>query len=123
MPLGALLLGLLVAFGFGAAHALSPGHGKTIVAAYLVGSRGTAVMPAFLGLVVTISHTVGVFLLGLIVLYASEYIVPEKIYPWLGFGLRCGGGGGRGGALFPAAAHLAAGALRSGGVGSTCARS
>jgi ABC-type nickel/cobalt efflux system permease component RcnA len=85
LPLGALLLGLVIAFGFGAAHALSPGHGKAIVAAYLVGSRGTAIHAAFLGLVVTVSHTIAVFLLGLIVLYASEYILPEKIYPWLGF--------------------------------------
>jgi nickel/cobalt exporter len=84
LPLGALLVGLLIAFGFGAAHALSPGHGKTVVAAYLVGSRGTAWHAAFLGLIVTVSHTIGVFVFGLVVLYASQYIVPEKIYPWLG---------------------------------------
>ena len=70
LPLGALLAGLVLAFGFGAAHALSPGHGKAIVAAYLVGSRGTAFHAAFLGLVVTISHTIGVFALGVVVLYA-----------------------------------------------------
>ena len=85
LPLGALLIGLVVAFGLGAAHALSPGHGKTVVAAYLVGSRGTAWHAAFLGATVTISHTIGVFVLGLIVLYASQYILPETLYPWLGF--------------------------------------
>jgi nickel/cobalt exporter len=85
LPLGALLLGLLVAFGMGAAHALSPGHGKTVVAAYLVGSRGTAAHAIILGVTVTLSHTLGVFLLGFVVLYASNYIVPEELYPWLGF--------------------------------------
>ena len=85
LPLDALLIGLVVAFGLGAAHALSPGHGKTVVAAYLVGSRGTAWHAAFLGATVTISHTIGVFVLGLIVLYASQYVLPETLYPWLGF--------------------------------------
>ncbi len=84
LPLEALLFGLLLAFGAGAAHALSPGHGKTVVAAYLVGSRGTGWHAVILGLTVTISHTIGVFALGLVVLYASEYILPEQIYPWLG---------------------------------------
>jgi len=84
LPLEALLVGLLLAFGAGAAHALSPGHGKTVVAAYLVGSRGTGWHAVILGLTVTISHTIGVFALGLVVLYASEYILPEQIYPWLG---------------------------------------
>ena len=49
----------------GAFHALTPGHGKTIVGAYLVGSRGTARHAVFLGLVVTLTHTLGVYLLGL----------------------------------------------------------
>ncbi len=86
LPLGALLLGLLIAFAAGAGHALSPGHGKTVVAAYLVGSRGTARHAIILGLTVTVSHTFGVFLLGLGVLYASQYILPDQLYPWLGFG-------------------------------------
>lgn len=60
-----LLLGLVVAFGLGGAHALEPGHGKTIVAAYLVGSRGTMKHAALLGAVVTFTHTISVFLLGL----------------------------------------------------------
>jgi ABC-type nickel/cobalt efflux system permease component RcnA len=86
LPLAALLVGLVVAFALGAGHALSPGHGKTVVAAYLVGSRGTALHAALLGFTVTASHTVGVFLLGLVVLYASDYILPEALYPWLSFG-------------------------------------
>ncbi|MGH7802581.1 MAG: nickel/cobalt transporter [Thermodesulfobacteriota bacterium] len=80
-----IVFSLIVAFGFGAFHALSPGHGKTIVAAYLVGSRGTADHALFLGAIVTLTHTIGVFALGLVTLYASRYILPEKLYPWLGF--------------------------------------
>jgi ABC-type nickel/cobalt efflux system permease component RcnA len=78
-----LLTAALLAAGLGAAHALEPGHGKTIVAAYLVGSRGRARHAVGLGLLVTASHTAGVYVLGAIVLYASKYIVPERIYPWL----------------------------------------
>ncbi|MCA9868462.1 MAG: hypothetical protein KIS95_11380 [Anaerolineae bacterium] len=81
---GALLAALLVAVGLGAAHALTPGHGKTIVGAYLVGSRGTARHALFLGLTTTITHTAGVFALGFLVLAASEFILPEQLYPWLG---------------------------------------
>ncbi|MBI3957430.1 MAG: high-affinity nickel-transporter [Chloroflexi bacterium] len=80
----ALLLALLAAFVWGAAHALAPGHGKTIVAAYLVGSRGTARHALFLGLTTTLTHTAGVFVLGFITLFASRYILPERLYPWLG---------------------------------------
>jgi ABC-type nickel/cobalt efflux system permease component RcnA len=79
-----LLSAGLIAAGLGALHALEPGHGKTIVAAYLVGSRGTARHAVLLGLVVTASHTAGVYLLGVITLYASRYIVPDQLYPWLG---------------------------------------
>ncbi|MBP6786229.1 MAG: sulfite exporter TauE/SafE family protein [Candidatus Promineofilum sp.] len=81
---GALLAALLVAVGLGAAHALTPGHGKTIVGAYLVGSRGSARHALFLGLTTTLTHTAGVFALGLLVLAASEFILPEQLYPWLG---------------------------------------
>jgi ABC-type nickel/cobalt efflux system permease component RcnA len=82
--LGLILAGIAVAFGLGAVHALSPGHGKTIVAAYLVGTRGTIRHALFLGGMVTFTHTVSVFLLGLTTLFLSQYVVPEKIYPILG---------------------------------------
>ena len=68
---------------WGMAHALSPGHGKTIVTAYLVGQRGTPRHAALLGLVVTATHTVGVFALGAITLLLSRFIVPDQLYPWL----------------------------------------
>src|ERR1700733_7315621 len=74
----------LIAAGLGALHALEPGHGKTIVAAYLVGTRGTSRHAVLLGLIVTAAHTAGVYLLGGITLYASRWIVPEQLYPWLG---------------------------------------
>jgi ABC-type nickel/cobalt efflux system permease component RcnA len=79
-----LFTAALIAIGLGGLHALEPGHGKTIVAAYLVGSKGTARHAALLGMIVTVSHTAGVFALGAITLYASRYIVPEQLYPWLG---------------------------------------
>jgi ABC-type nickel/cobalt efflux system permease component RcnA len=91
-----LITAAFIALGLGALHALEPGHGKTIVAAYLVGSRGTARHAFLLGLIVTASHTAGVFALGAITLYASRYIVPEQLYPWLGVfsGLTIAGLGG-----------------------------
>ncbi len=79
-----LLLLLAAAFGWGALHALSPGHGKSMVAGYLVGSRGTPRHAAILGLTVTVTHTFAVFALGLVTLFASQYILPEDLYPWLG---------------------------------------
>jgi len=91
-----LLTAALIALGLGALHALEPGHGKTIVAAYLVGSRGTARHAILLGSIVTVSHTAGVFALGAVTLYASRYVVPEQLYPWLGVlsGLTIAGLGG-----------------------------
>jgi ABC-type nickel/cobalt efflux system permease component RcnA len=80
---GVLLFLLLAAFGWGALHALSPGHGKAMVAAYLVGTRGTARHAFALGATVTITHTIGVFALGIVTLALSQYVVPEDLYPWL----------------------------------------
>lgn len=79
-----ILIGILVAFGLGAMHAMSPGHGKTIVAAYLVGSRGTLKHAGLLGFVVTFTHTFTVFLLGLGILFFQQFVVAEKIVPLLG---------------------------------------
>lgn len=80
---GAMLLALLAAFGWGTVHAFSPGHGKTIVGAYLIGSRATAKHAVFLGATTTITHTLGVFGLGLLTLFASHTFLPERLYPWL----------------------------------------
>jgi nickel/cobalt exporter len=78
-----MFLGLAVAFGLGGAHALEPGHGKTIVAAYLVGSRGamrqTMRHAALLGAVVTFTHTISVFILGMAMLVLSRSIVPGNV--------------------------------------------
>jgi ABC-type nickel/cobalt efflux system permease component RcnA len=76
-------LSMLAAFFWGAAHALTPGHGKAVVAAYLIGARGTARHAGILGLTVTLTHTAGVFVLGAVTLYLSRYILPEVLYPWL----------------------------------------
>ncbi len=74
---------LAIAFLLGAAHALTPGHGKTIVAAYLVGTRGRLADAVWLGGIVTFTHTASVFALGLITLYAAQRVAVERIYPWL----------------------------------------
>lgn len=82
---GVAALGLLIAAALGAAHALSPGHGKTVVGAYLVGTRGTPRHALFLGVTVTLTHTLGVFALGLVTLFASSYVLPERLFPVLSF--------------------------------------
>jgi nickel/cobalt transporter (NicO) family protein len=83
VTVGVLLVSLLVAAFWGAAHALTPGHGKAMVAAYLVGTKGTARHAFLLGGTVTIAHTAGVFVLGFVTLGLSAFIVPEQLYPWL----------------------------------------
>ncbi|MEP7159020.1 MAG: High-affinity nickel-transporter [Chloroflexota bacterium] len=79
-----MLLSLIVAAGLGALHALSPGHGKTVMAAYLVGSQGTMRQAIGLGMTVTVSHTLGVLALGALSLSAAAIIPPERLYPILG---------------------------------------
>ena len=83
ISLGVLLLSFLIAAFWGAAHALTPGHGKALVAAYLVGTRGRPRHAFLLGGTVTLAHTAGVFALGFVTLGLSQFIVPEKLYPWL----------------------------------------
>lgn len=78
-----MLLALLISFVWGAMHAMTPGHGKAIVGAYLVGSRGTVRHALYLGLTTTITHTLGVFAFGLITLFAAQYILPETLFPWI----------------------------------------
>ena len=80
---GVLVLLLLAAFGWGALHALSPGHGKAMVAAYLVGTRGSTRDALLLGATVTVTHTAGVIALGVVALGLSAWILPEQLYPWL----------------------------------------
>ena len=80
---GVILVSLLIAAFWGAAHALTPGHGKAIVAGYLVGSRGKPRHAVLLGGVVTVTHTAGVFALGVVTLLLSQFVVPERLYPWL----------------------------------------
>jgi ABC-type nickel/cobalt efflux system permease component RcnA len=83
LTVGVVIIALLLAMGWGALHSLSPGHGKSMVAAYLVGTRGTARHAVLLGVFVTVTHTIGVVLLGLVALFASRYILPETLFPWL----------------------------------------
>jgi ABC-type nickel/cobalt efflux system permease component RcnA len=78
-----ILISLAIAFIWGGLHALSPGHGKTIVGAYLVGARSKAQHALFLGLTVTLTHTASIFALGLVTLGTSEFILTEQLYPWL----------------------------------------
>jgi ABC-type nickel/cobalt efflux system permease component RcnA len=80
-----LLLLLVLAGGFGAAHALTPGHGKTLVAAYLVGERGTAWHALVLGLVTTITHTGAVIILATILMFLFPAAVPAEMQMVLGF--------------------------------------
>ncbi|AFZ22817.1 ABC-type uncharacterized transport system, permease component [Cylindrospermum stagnale PCC 7417] len=76
-------IALAIAFFWGGLHALSPGHGKTVVGAYLVGSRSQPQHALFLGLIMTITHTSGIFALGLVTLGTSQFILTEQLYPWL----------------------------------------
>ena len=84
LSFGLIVGALALALFLGAAHGLEPGHGKTVVAAYLVGARGTVGNALFLGGVVTLTHTSSVILLGLVALFASQYVLPEQIFPYLG---------------------------------------
>ena len=76
------IIALVVSFVLGGLHALTPGHGKAIVAAYLVGSKGRVIDAVFLGVVVTITHTFSVIVLGIVMLVAQGF-APEDIVPWL----------------------------------------
>jgi ABC-type nickel/cobalt efflux system permease component RcnA len=83
LSVGVVLVALALALFWGAAHALTPGHGKAIVAAYLVGTKGRPRDALALGVIVTVTHTIGVFALGFVTLGLSEFVVPEDLYPWL----------------------------------------
>jgi ABC-type nickel/cobalt efflux system permease component RcnA len=83
LSLGLSLLAIAAALILGAFHAVAPGHGKTVMAAYLVGERGSLRHGLALGVTVAVTHTVGVLVLGL-VLTATQTFAPESVYPWLG---------------------------------------
>ncbi len=79
---GFLLFATLLSLIYGAAHAMEPGHGKTIVAAYLVGSNGTVFHAVLLTLIVTFTHTFSVYILGLIALTNLDKVQGTYL-PWL----------------------------------------
>jgi ABC-type nickel/cobalt efflux system permease component RcnA len=83
LGLGVGAVAVALSLALGAAHAFAPGHGKSIMAAYLVGQRGTCVQAAAIALTVTATHTAGVLVLG-VALSLSGGLVPERVYPWLG---------------------------------------
>ncbi|MFN0155372.1 MAG: nickel/cobalt transporter [Gaiella sp.] len=83
LSFGVVLAGLAIALFWGAVHALTPGHGKALVAGYLIGTRGRVRDAFLLGATVTITHTAGVFVLGFVTLALSSFIVPETLYPWI----------------------------------------
>jgi ABC-type nickel/cobalt efflux system permease component RcnA len=83
LSIGFVLLALVAALGAGALHALGPGHGKTVMAAYLVGGEGRARHALAVGVAVSLMHTVSVIGLGLITLWASHLVPPETVLPWL----------------------------------------
>jgi nickel/cobalt exporter len=77
-----LLVSILTAAALGAGHALTPGHGKTLMAAYLVGTRGTPLHAAGLGLSVTFSHTLGILVLAAVVVGAQGFLPPDTVVRW-----------------------------------------
>lgn len=79
-----LVIIFLITFVLGAVHALMPGHGKTVVSAYMVGTRGTVGDAITLGVTVTVTHLSSVIILGVALAFASRYVVPEKVMPMLG---------------------------------------
>ena len=81
---GAALFALGLAFVLGMGHALSPGHGKAMVAAYLIGKSGRVRDAFILGTIVTITHVASVLVLGVAALLLSHYFLPNDLYPWLG---------------------------------------
>lgn len=81
---GLIALMIAAAVGVGAIHALGPGHGKSLIGAYLIGADGTLRQAAAVGAAVSMMHTASVLGLGLLVLSAERVFAPERVYPWLG---------------------------------------
>ncbi len=78
-----ILAGLLVALIWGAGHALTPGHGKTVVGAYLIGSKGRVTDAVILGGTVTFTHTASVFLLGLVMWFFQDAFLSQRVQPYM----------------------------------------
>ena len=81
--MGDALLYLATSFWYGAVHAATPGHGKTIAAAYIVGARGKPVDAWVLGIFVTLSHTSGIVLVGLLASLGLPGFVPQRLEAWM----------------------------------------
>jgi len=81
--MGEALLYLATSFWYGAVHAATPGHGKTIAAAYIVGARGKPVDAWVLGIFVTLSHTSGIVLVGLLASLGLPGFVPQRLEAWM----------------------------------------
>ncbi len=78
---------ILSSFWAGALHAATPGHGKTIAAAYIVGARGKPIDAVILGVFVTLSHTSGIILVGVLASLGSAWLVPQRLEAYLALGL------------------------------------
>jgi nickel/cobalt transporter (NicO) family protein len=78
-----ILFYVLSSFWVGAVHAATPGHGKTIAAAYIVGARGRPIDAVILGVFVTLSHTTGIVLVGVLVSLGSVWLVPQRVEAYL----------------------------------------
>ena len=78
-----VIIALIVSFVLGGLHALTPGHGKAVVAAYLVGTKGRIIDAIFLGLVVTFTHTFSVITLGVVILFTKSKFAQQDLVLWL----------------------------------------
>jgi nickel/cobalt transporter (NicO) family protein len=77
---------LVTSFWLGAVHAATPGHGKTIAAAYIVGARGRPVDALVLGIFVTLSHTSGIVLVAVLATLGSSWLIPQRVEAYLALG-------------------------------------
>ena len=78
---------ILSSFWAGAVHAATPGHGKTIAAAYIVGARGRPIDAVILGVFVTLSHVSGIVLVGVLASMGSAWLMPQRVEAWLALAL------------------------------------
>jgi len=78
-----LFIGFVMAFFLGIGHAFTPGHGKSLMAAYLVGQHGRIKDAVVMGLTTTFTHTFSVILLGLVIMFFSHIILPSTLFPWV----------------------------------------